>query len=150
MKEYRSVMVAVDFSELGDFAAQRAVELAGFYRARLIFLHVIEHFPEHLPHYQMSGEGEGMDPEEFLVDRAKKDREKLCDKLGCSDADKAVRITRHSAKGELLKFVEENDIDLIVMGSRGRHRLNELLAGSTATGVVRSANCDVFTVRRIE
>ena len=50
MNGYENVMVAVDFSKLSEHAAKRAVELAGFYRSRLIFLHVIEHCPEHLPH----------------------------------------------------------------------------------------------------
>jgi nucleotide-binding universal stress UspA family protein len=140
-------MVGVDFSELSERAAQRATELAGFYGAKLVFLHVIEHFPEHLPHYQMSGEGKGMDPEEYIRDRAAQDLDRMCDKLDCKDAEKAVRITKHSAKSDLLDFAEENHVDLIVLGSQGRGRLEEFLAGSTATGVVRSAKCDVFTVR---
>ncbi len=148
MSNYKCILVAVDFSELSEFAAKRAAEIAGFYGARLFFLHVIEHFPEHLPHYQMAHEE--MDPEEFLIDRAKKDVEQLCDKLGCVDAGKEVRITKHSAKGKILDFAEENQVDLIVLGSQGRHRLNELFAGSTATGIVRAAKCDVFTIRRIE
>lgn len=150
MNGYENVTVAVDFSNLSERAAQRAAELAKFYGSRLFFLHVIENFPEHLPHYQMSGEGGDMDPKEFLLDRARKDLDQLCDRLGCSDAEKAVRVSKHSAKGEILNFVEENEIDLIVLGSQGRHRLNELLAGSTATGIVRTAKCDVFTVRRLQ
>lgn len=148
MSNYKNIVVAVDFSELSERAAQRASELAGFYGARLSFLHVIEHFPEHLPHYQMAHEN--MDPKEFLIDRAKKDLDQMCDRVGCADAGKVVRVTKHSAKGELLDYAEENRIDLIVLGSQGRHRLNELLAGSTATGIVRAAKCDVFTVRRME
>lgn len=148
MSNYKNMMVAVDFSDISKRAAARAAELAGFYGARLVFLHVIEHFPEHLPHYQMSGED--MDPEEFLIDRAKKDLDALCEKLGCPDADKEAIVSKHSAKGSLLDFAERNQIDLIVLGSHGRHRLNEWLAGSTATGVVRSAKCDVFTVRRVD
>ena len=147
MKSYKNVMVAVDLSELSELAAQRAVEFSSFYDARLFILHVIEHFPEHLPHYQMSGEGGGMDPEEFLIDRAKKDLDQLCDRLGCGDAVKAVQVSKHSAKSKIMDFVGQNDIDLIVLGSQGRHRLNELLAGSTATGIVRTAECDVFIVR---
>ena len=148
MGNYKRILVAVDLSELSEFAAKRAAELAGFYGAGLVFLHVIEHFPEHLPHYQMSHEQK--DPEEFLVDRANKDLDQLCNRLGCDNAEKVVRISKHSAKGELLDYAAENQVDLIVLGSQGRHRLNELLAGSTATGIVRSSKCDVFTVRRIE
>ena len=144
MSNYKCILVAVDFSEVSEHAAQRAVELAGFYHARLVFLHVIEHFPEHLPHYQMSGED--LDPEEFLVKRAGEDLKKLCSSLGQDGAEHVVRLTKHSAKGEVLSYAKDNQVDLIVLGSRGQHRLTEWLAGSTATGVVRAATCDVLTV----
>ena len=145
MSSYKRILVAIDFSEISQKAAQRAVELAGFYQATLVFLHVIEHFPEHLPHYHMSGED--MDPEEFLVSKAHEDLAALCAKLGQEGADHVVRLTKHSAKAEVMDYIEKNPIDLIVLGSQGRGRIGDWLAGSTATGIVRSAACDVFTVR---
>ena len=145
MKNYNRILVAVDFSDISECAAKRAAELAGYYSAHLVFLHVVEHFPEHLPHYHMAGEQ--MDPEEFITDRADKDLQQLCTSLGCEDAERKVLLTRHSAKGEIVNYIGENDIDLIVLGSQGRNRLNELFAGSTATGIVRAAPCDVMTVR---
>ena len=145
MKNYSKILVAVDFSELSESAARRAVEFVKFYGAQLVLLHVIEHFPEHLPHYHMAHED--MDPKEFLVDRARKDLDQMCGKLDCIDAEKKVIVSKHSARGELLDYTEQYGIDLIVLGSHGHHRLNELIAGSTATGIVRSAKCDVFIVR---
>ena len=144
MSNYKRILVPVDFSEVSKHAAKRAVELAGFYQAHLIFIHVIEHFPDHLPHYQMSGEDMG--PEEFLIKRSGEDLKKLCSSLGKDDAEHVVKLTKHSAKAEVLEFAKDNQIDLIVLGSRGQHRLTEWLAGSTATGVVRAAACDVLTV----
>lgn len=41
---------------------------------------------------------------------------------------------------------EEEDVDLIVVGSHGRHGLG-LLLGSTATAVLHGAKCDVLAVR---
>ena len=144
MSNYKRILVAVDFSEVSKHAAKRAVELAGFYQAHLVFIHIIEHFPEHLPHYQMSGED--MDPEEFLIKRAGQDLKKLCSSLGQDDVEHVVKLTKHSSKAEVLEFAKDNQIDLIVLGSRGQHRLTDWLAGSTATGVVRTATCDVLTV----
>ena len=60
MSKYKRLLTPTDFSEVSLQAAVRAAELAGFYGSKLVFLHVVEHFPEHLPHYQMSGES--MDP----------------------------------------------------------------------------------------
>ena len=66
------------------------------------------------------------------------------------DAERKVLLTAHSGKSEILKFVKDNEIDLIVMGGRGRHTLMDMLGGSTATGVVRAAPCDVFVVHEKE
>ena len=145
MHQYRHILVAVDFSEISEAAAEQAVDLAQHYGADLTFLHVIEHFPEHLPHYKMSGEDK--DPKEFLEDRADKDLATICEKLGKADIRREVRVTSHSAKNVILDFAADQGIDLIVIGARGRQTLVDYIAGSTATGVVRTAPCDVFTVR---
>lgn len=144
MGNYKRILVATDFSPVSRLAATKAIELAGYYDAELIFLHIVEHFPEHLPHYRIAHEE--MDPEHFIIDRAEKDLEKLCQELGAADALREVRLTTHSAKAEVVRFSTERDIELIVIGARGRNNLIDMLSGSTATGVVRAAPCDVFVV----
>ncbi|BBI51861.1 hypothetical protein HORIV_42820 [Vreelandella olivaria] len=47
---------------------------------------------------------------------------------------------------EIHRFAEEHDVDLIVVGSHGRHGF-ALLLGSTSTGVLHGAQCDVLAVR---
>ena len=47
---------------------------------------------------------------------------------------------------EILEFAEINQVDLIVIGSHGRHGL-ALLLGSTANSVLHHAKCDVLAVR---
>ena len=93
--------------------------------------------------------GENKDPEEFLIDRAKRDLKEIGLQLGEKDIAQEVILSTHSAKTELVKYVENHDIDLIVLGARGRHGLTDLLGGSTATGVVRAAPCDVLAVRGV-
>jgi nucleotide-binding universal stress UspA family protein len=125
-------------------AAEEGVAFAKQRGAELVLLHVIEHFPEHLPHYQIAHEE--MDPQEFIIDRAQKDLVALGEKLGMPEAVKEVRLTTHSAKSEIIKFATDAKVNLIVIGARGRHSLIDILSGSTATGVVRIAPCSVFVV----
>jgi nucleotide-binding universal stress UspA family protein len=47
----------------------------------------------------------------------------------------------------ILNFVEENDIDLVIMGSRGLSDLKELFLGSVSHNVVQKASCPVFIVK---
>jgi len=45
-----------------------------------------------------------------------------------------------------LSYAAAQNVDLIVVGSHGRHGLARLL-GSTATRIVHNAKCDVIVVR---
>ena len=54
-----------------------------------------------------------------------------------------------SPKTEILALAEDNNADLIVVGSHGRHGLG-LLLGSTASSVLHHAKCDVMAVRLID
>ena len=147
MPKYKRILVATDFSPVSEVAAKEAVEFAERYGSELIFLHIIEHFPQHLPHYRIAHED--MDPEHFIIDRAEKDLAALCARLGKPDADQEVRLTTHAAKAEILKAARDLDVELIFVGARG-HSLIDILSGSTATGVVRGAPCGVFVVQEPE
>lgn len=148
MYSYKHILVPIDFSDRSKAAARQAIDLAEHYNAKLTFLHIVEHFPEHLPHYEMSEVN--MDPEEFVIDRAGKDLQELATRLGKEDVGREVRLTTHSAKGEIVSYAKGNDVDLVVLGARGRETLTDMLSGSTATGVVRAAPCDVLAVHRTD
>ncbi len=47
---------------------------------------------------------------------------------------------------EIVEYVDEHDIDLVVMGTHGRQGIDRLLSGSVSEEVVRQASCPVFTV----
>ncbi len=46
-----------------------------------------------------------------------------------------------------MDFAEENNIDLIVIGTRGRSGFKRLLLGSVASRVVTYAHCPVLVVK---
>ncbi|MBI3107868.1 MAG: universal stress protein [Candidatus Rokubacteria bacterium] len=46
----------------------------------------------------------------------------------------------------ITEFVEQVDGDLVVLGTRGRTNLRDILLGSTAERVVRDARCSILTV----
>ncbi|MCP4406270.1 MAG: universal stress protein [Gammaproteobacteria bacterium] len=51
MHIYKHILVPIDFSEISEMAAGQAIEIIKCYQARVTLLHVVERFPEHLPHY---------------------------------------------------------------------------------------------------
>jgi nucleotide-binding universal stress UspA family protein len=51
---------------------------------------------------------------------------------------------------EIVRYAQEANIDLIVLGTHGRGGLAHMLLGSVAEKVVRKAPCPVLTVRHPE
>jgi nucleotide-binding universal stress UspA family protein len=47
---------------------------------------------------------------------------------------------------EIVQYVEDEGIDLVVMGTHGRKRVNRVLFGSVATYVVQMSRAPVMTV----
>ena len=49
--------------------------------------------------------------------------------------------------GSIIDYANSRDVDLIVIGTRGRTGLKRLLMGSVANGVIQHAHCSVLLVR---
>ena len=47
----------------------------------------------------------------------------------------------------IIDYANSKDVDLIVIGTRGRTGLKRLLMGSVANGVIQHAHCSVLLVR---
>jgi universal stress protein A len=142
MPTYRNILVAIDFSPENRHILDRAIDLAGKTAARLTLLHVVEYT-------EFAYSGDLVAPEELVIDEemAAKARQQLTDlarELGMSETDTLVEMG--TPKREIVRVAEERDVDLIVLGSHGRHGL-QLLLGSTANGVLHLAKCDVLAVR---
>ena len=58
-----------------------------------------------------------------------------------------TELLQGSPKEEIIRYAEANDIDHIVMGSRGRSGMSRLLLGSVAETVVRHSTVPVTVVR---
>ena len=52
-----------------------------------------------------------------------------------------------SVSAQIVEYAESNNIDLIVVGTRGRSGFNKLLLGSVASGVITYAHCPVMVVK---
>ena len=56
----------------------------------------------------------------------------------------------YSTSHLILEYARSRDIDLIVVGTHGRHGLDYMFLGSVAQEVVRKAPCPVYTIRESE
>ncbi len=144
MTVYHHILCATDFSSHSQKALERATTLARLHEARLTLLHIVEYFPEDIPVDVVYPEA--LDLESYLAERARKRLAEIAGETGLEAVGQEVRVSARSARHEIVGFAEEQDVDLIVVASHGRHWIDALL-GSTASGVLRHAPCDVLAVR---
>ena len=146
MNIYKRILVATDFSDINRLAVERAVLLAKQDGCELILLHVIEHFPmDGSPLssvFQYNNE-----PVEALTQHLLIRMDELKQSIDYQDVKAEFRITSKSARHEILHFAEAHDVDLIVVAPHGQGIIGTL--GSTATGVLNNAVCDVLAVRQV-
>ncbi|WP_198246752.1 universal stress protein [methane-oxidizing endosymbiont of Gigantopelta aegis] len=143
MQLYQHILLAADFSEHGKTVSAKAKQLAEQNQARLSLIHVVDYLPITDVTYGPIIPFD-VDLTEELVAIAE---QRLADLGQELDVDKERQwLEVGSPKLEIVRMAEENDVDLIVLGSHGRGGLAVLL-GSTADGVLHHAKCDVLAVR---
>ncbi len=135
----RKVLLPTDFSHLSDVALPLATSLARDRNAELVILHVQEP-----PTAYAAGE--------LYFGPLEPDSESLRQTLvQVQPTDLSVPCTHRLVMGdparEIVRVAEEENVELIVMSSRGRTGLAPVLMGSVAERVVRGAQCPVLVCK---
>ncbi|KTC99679.1 Universal stress protein A [Legionella geestiana] len=137
---YKKVLFATDFDEVGISAAHKAKKIADENQAQLYLVHVVEPIPA----YAYPGFAGFAEVEVSIREQAEKELDTLARELGVDSAHLFIEFG--STKNEVLRIAKEQNVDLIVTGSHGKHGL-ALLLGSTANAILHGAECDVLIVR---
>jgi universal stress protein A len=140
---YRHILLAVDFAEHSEPLIQRARDLAQQDQAALSIIHVVEYLPLMDSSFGPSVPLE-VDLTEQLIEAARQRLNTLAERLGIPESRRWVQVG--SPKTEIIRIAKEQNADLIVLGSHGRHGI-ALMLGSTASSVIHHAECDVLAVR---
>lgn len=141
MSLYGKILLALDLSAECDQLIEKARGIASANSAELYLLHVIE------PLSFAYGGDVPMDLttiQEQLDEHAHSRLNKYAEKMDYPVKEQMV-ITGHT-ETEIHRLAKEKEIDLVIVGSHGRHGL-ALLLGSTANSVLHGASCDVLAVR---
>ena len=140
---YHKILLPTDGSKPAYEAAKHAIWAANSCDADMVVLNVVESkFPERISEDLRS------DLKNMLMDEGKQALEDVSDLLNESpnEINSTFVVEEGSPATTILKTVEDKDIDLVVMGTSGKHGLDKLLLGSVAEKVVRNAKCAVTVV----
>ncbi len=139
---YDRILVATDGSDAAEAAVEEATDLADDQAAELHVLNVVEVQAVESMGPSPAATAESM---EQAGERAVAGAVELAEGAGVSAVEGAtIRGLPHE---EIVGYVEEHDIDLVVLGTHGRTGLDRLLLGSVAEKVVRLSSAPVLTVR---
>jgi nucleotide-binding universal stress UspA family protein len=142
------VLVATDFGEAADSALSYGRALARSFGAELHLLHVTDDVR------LTAGVAEFYVPVDANLQAQIEDAAKarLADLAIDNDGPKCriAVLTSATPAPAIVEYARAQQIDLIVMGTRGRGALAHLLLGSVAERVVRTAPCPVLTLHHPE
>lgn len=143
---YESILVPTDGSNHATQAAVHGFALARAFDATVHVINVVD--------LQTEGglfNAGGVD-EEFIA-RCEARGQEAIDEIEAhahnSDTVK-TEVLRGAPSDTILEYADNNDVDLIAMGTHGRRGLDRYIAGSVTERVVRLANVPVLTVRANE
>ena len=150
MIEYKNILFGTDFSEDAGVAFLHALDMAKRYNSTLHVLHVLHSGYKYSRHIvdEMadSPEGEEFVDENILRKAEAKIQETYGEKLGDLKNVK-VSVLAGIPFVEIVKYAKQHDIDLIVLGSRGKSEFNDITFGSTVANVAQRAHCHVAAIR---
>ncbi len=138
----KSFLVPIDFSEASHNAAKYAVSLGEVLKAKIIFLNVV---PIGLLLQDESIESR-INAQESLVESNK---ELILKEIKTLSQNHLISTEGYVGEGSpsdmILQMAEENHIDLIIMGMKGKG-ISASIFGSTTTTVIKKSNFSVLVV----
>jgi nucleotide-binding universal stress UspA family protein len=151
--KFTIILVAIDGSEQSMHAADYAIAMAKKEdNSKIIALHVLFSQTGYVYSTTMFGLITPSSINKILED-AKHEAQQWLDKIKETISENDIELKTEvvvsptSVVGEIVDYAEHENVDLIVIGSRGRSGFKRLLLGSTASGVVTYATCPVLVVK---
>ena len=136
---YRHALLAIDLSSNASELLEKSLQFTIQLHAKLSVLHAIEPSPAADHIYVNQAEYK-----QLIIDGT----HKKLKEMGVFDriAEKDLLVEFGHVKKAILEDAQKHNCELIIVGSNGRHGLQQVL-GATANAVLHGANCDVFVMR---
>lgn len=146
----KKILVPTDFSKPAEWALEVAINIAKKSKSQLILLHVVEQpTAESFNAEAQIAVGDGWEDRLFTLKLIGKSKSQLEQAVKFVE-DAGVSVTSELKLGNpfhgMKTIIIEQDVDLVVMGTSGRSKFEEMIVGSNTERVVRHAKCPVLTV----
>jgi len=141
---FQRILIPIDGSQLSLEAAKQGVYIARKLESKVVFLYVID------VRIIQTSSLTGTDPS-ILKTRLRNVAERYLNEAARLAEGENVTFQNQIREGlpaeDILKEIEEEKIDLVIMGSKGMSGAHRVIIGSTAEEVVRWSPCPVLIVK---
>ena len=148
----KKILVPTDFSKPAQIAIDVAADIAKKNNAQLILLHVVEEASG--TSFNITGEVDvtgGWENKLFtmkLIERSKKQMAKAYEEVKATGVKVKQELRLGTAFHGMRDIIAEQKVDLVVMGTAGHTKMEEMIIGTNTEKVVRHSKCPVLTVHK--
>jgi nucleotide-binding universal stress UspA family protein len=155
-KHFSRVLVAIDGSTSSMHTIDRAISIAMKNNSQLVILYVIDVYKyPYLPSSIILAPTFGS--EKYLEERneaeeqmnkiKEKYKQKTKNNIDFKELKTEIVEGAKSAATTIIEYAESENIDLIIIGSKGRTSFKKLLLGSVSSDIIKNAHCAVLVIR---
>lgn len=149
---FSKIVVGVDGSDESMKAAEYAISVAKMYNAELIAINVLTSDIVYI-HSSPGIENPPLTISEIILlaeDEAKKWFDQIKEAVSTKNVQLKTEfiVAKRSVLSTMLEYIEEQNISLIVVGTRGRSGVKKMLLGSIASGLVNYSPCPVLIIKQ--
>jgi len=145
MLEIKRILFPIDFTENSSKILPYVLSVSEKYDAMIYLLHVVDDLSKwggtsYIPHIPVN------QYQEDALKGAEKALDRVCDEQLESCPNFQKRILSGDPIQKILKTIESEEIDLVIMGTHGRKGLEHVFFGSVAENVVKKSAVPVLTI----
>jgi len=143
---YHTILLPLDGSKRAEAILPHIEELALRYKAKVIFIQVIESTP-----LAMVADGGSMDAYQYALKEQEKEAEAYLSDLREVFRKKGINtrinICHGSVVAEIIKAAENENVDIVALASHGRTGLSRVFYGSVAAGILHRIDRPLLLIR---
>ena len=143
-KPRRQILIATDGSETSNEAADFGIEMVGCSGAKIYAVYVIDTTPYRSVSLDKIWSKETLEEFERIGHEATSYVEKIGKAAG---AEVESRVLRGNPAEKIITFAEDNNVDMIIVGSFGKGRYERAVLGSVSEKIIKHAKVPVLVVR---
>ena len=144
MIEIKKILFPLDLTENSSKILPYVLSVSEKYNSQIYLLHVVQDLNKwgklYVPHPSMDKF------QEEAIKNAKKAMDKICENQLQSCPNFQKRVVSGDTVDEILKIIESESIDLLIMGTHGRKGLEHVIFGSVAENVVKKSPVPVLSI----